>query len=120
MLTIRLQRMGKTKRPSYRFIVSENHRDTQAGSLEILGYYNPVEKDKTLQLNKDRVEYWLSVGAQASATVHNILVKEGIVKGKKEKSVYLSKKRQGKLAAKKAAAAPAEPAAPAAAPEAGA
>ena len=100
---IRLQRIGKRKQPSYRYIISEKTRDTQAGSLEILGEYNPVLKEKLVNLKEDRIRYWLSKGAQASDTVHNILVKAGIVEGKKRDVVTISKKREKKLDAKKAA-----------------
>lgn len=104
MLCIRLQRLGKKKQPVYRLIVSDKHKDTQANSLEIVGSYIPTTQPKQIELKKDRIEYWLSVGAQPSATVNNLLVKEGIVKGKKEKSVFISQKRAKKLEAKKASA----------------
>lgn len=94
---LRLQRMGKTKRPTYRLIVSPKHKDTQSGQLEILGNYDPVQKNKVINFKKDRIEYWLSVGAQPSPTVNNLLVNLGIVKGKKEKSVFLSQKRSKKI-----------------------
>ena len=107
MLCIRLQRIGKKKQPVYRLIVSDKHKDTQANSLEILGSYNPITQPKQIELKRDRIEHWLSVGAQPSATVQNILVKEGIMKSKKAKSVFISGKRAKKLADKKASA-PAE------------
>lgn len=102
MLTIRLQRIGKRKQPTYRFIVSEKRHDTQYNSLEILGHYSPTQNPKVLELNKDRIKYWLSVGAQTSNTVNNLFVREGLVEGKKRKSVTISNKRQTKLATKKA------------------
>lgn len=104
MLRIRLQRLGKKKAATYRIIVSEKHKDTQAGSLEILGNYNPVAKEKVTDLKEDRIKHWLSVGAQPSATVHNLLLKAGILKGKAQDVVTVTKKRQGKLDEKKAAA----------------
>ena len=104
MICIRLQRIGKKKQPIYRVIVSDKHKDTQAKSLEILGNYNPVTQPKQIELKKDRIEYWLSVGAQPSPTVNNLLVKEGILKAKKQKSVFISKKRAKKIADKKASA----------------
>lgn len=100
MLRIRFQRMGKIRQAVYRIIVSERNRDTQYTNTEILGTYDPTSKK--LEMNKEKIEYWLGVGAQPSTTLHNIFVKEGVMKGKKEKSVYLSKKRKTKLAAKKA------------------
>lgn len=99
---IRLQRIGRKKNPSYRLVLAEKARDTQGRATEILGTYNPVLKEKSVDLKKDRIEYWLSQGAQTSATVNNLLVKEGIVTGAKAKSVSISKKRQAKMNDKKA------------------
>tara|TARA_Y100001970_G_C14205795_1_gene843884 strand:+ start:1138 stop:1677 length:540 start_codon:yes stop_codon:yes gene_type:complete len=101
MLRIRLQRIGKKKQPVYRFIVSEKTKDTQAGSLEILGQYNPVVKEKLINVNAERIKHWISVGAQPSATVNNILVNAGIIEGKKQKSVTITNKRKAKLDKKK-------------------
>ena len=103
MLMIRLQRMGKKKKPTYRFVINEKARDTQAKRLEILGHYSPTENPKVLELKVDRIKHWLSVGAQASETVHNILVREGIVEGKKRKSVTITNKRKAKLGEKQVA-----------------
>ena len=100
MLTIRLQRMGKKKQPTYRVIVSEKHKDTQAGSLEILGHYNPTVNPKVKEFKADRINYWIEKGAQMSDTVHNLLLGAGIVEGKKKKAVYLSDKRRAKITAK--------------------
>ena len=57
MLTIRLQRVGKKKFPTYRVIVSEKTRDPQARHVEILGSYNPHDKEKGLVLKEDRIKY---------------------------------------------------------------
>jgi len=97
MLKIRLQRMGKKKQPTYRVIVSENTKDTQAGSLEILGQYDPVSKPKRVNFNVERIKHWLQQGAQASDTVYNLLVQEGILSGDKKRTVSLSKKRTNKI-----------------------
>lgn len=101
MLTIRLQRVGKTKHANYRLIVSEKARDTQDKYAELLGTYNPHDKEKGLNLKVDRIKYWLGVGAATSNTINNLLLKAGIIQGKKKKSVYLSKSRKAKLAEKK-------------------
>lgn len=117
MLHIRLTRVGKKKQPTYRLIVTEKGRDPWGKALEILGHYNPRTKEKAAVLKTDRIKYWLEKGAQTSNTVHNLLLREGILSGKKKKSVKLSKKRSAKIEEKKKAAeAPAEPA-PAAAEE---
>ncbi len=98
MLRIRLSRQGRRNAPFYRIIVSERHKDTFAGSLENLGFYNP--RSKEVGLKADRIKYWLSVGAQPSATVHNLLVEHGVIEGKKVRASKLSKKRREKLAEK--------------------
>lgn len=82
MLKIRLQRIGRINLPSYRVVVTEHARAPQTGNfVERLGSYNPRTKERVL--NADRIKYWLSVGAQPSDTMHNMLITEGIIKGKK-------------------------------------
>ncbi len=108
MLTIRLQRIGKKNNPTYRLVISEKARDTQGRNLEILGSFNPHAKEGGLVPNTERIQYWLSKGAQASSTVHNLFLKAGIISGeKKKKSVYISTDRAAKLAEKKKSAQPA-------------
>lgn len=82
MLVIRLTKIGKKHSSDYRVIVNEKRTPPKTGKyLEILGNYNPIEN--RLNLKKERIEYWISRGAKPSATVHNLLVKKGILKGKK-------------------------------------
>jgi len=79
----------------YRVVVSEKTKDMYGDCLEILGDYNP--HTKKMILKAERVEHWLSVGAQPSNTVHNLLIKEGLLKDvKKAKSVSISQKRKDK------------------------
>jgi len=109
MLTIRFSRTGKKKQPQYRVIISEKHKDPWGKYLELLGQYNPHTKE--VNLKADRIKHWLSVGAQTSNSVYNLLLKQGIVEGTKKKSVSLSKKRTAKKAVKDGeAAARAKPA----------
>ena len=103
MLIIRLQRVGKTKSPTYRFIVSEKARDTKGTYLELLGNCNPTEKDNKITVNAERVKYWISKGAQMSNTFNNLFLKNGIISGTKKKSVYLSEDRKKKMGEKSAA-----------------
>lgn len=77
MLVIRLQRIGKKHEPHYRLVVAEKRSKLGAPPREDLGSWNPKTKGATL--NKERTLYWLEQGAQASASVHNLLVKEGVV-----------------------------------------
>ena len=81
MLKIRLQRVGRINSPAYRIVVSEHARAAKKGLLEKLGTYNPKTKERAI--NAERVKYWLSVGAQPSDTMHNMLVSLGIITGKK-------------------------------------
>ena len=87
MLKIRLQRTGRINDPSFRIIVVEHTESTKTGNfVERVGTYNPKTKEKNLIA--ERIVYWISKGAKASATVHNMLVSAGIVKGKKIIGVY--------------------------------
>lgn len=108
MLIIRLQRLGKLKHPTYRLIVSEKSRDTQHGSLEILGNYAPVQNPPLVNLKKERIQHWISVGAQMSPTVSNLLISQGVIEGKKQGPVSLNAKRRKKISDKQAAAAEAK------------
>lgn len=81
MLKIRLQRIGRINSPAYRIVVSEAARAAKKGMIEKLGTYNPKTKERSL--NTERVKYWMSVGAQPSDTMHNMLVSLGIITGKK-------------------------------------
>jgi small subunit ribosomal protein S16 len=82
MLIIRLQRVGRKNDPTFRIIVTDSHKGPKSGNyIELLGSYNP--KTKTRSINSERVKYWQSVGAQLSATMYNLLISDGILKGKK-------------------------------------
>lgn len=100
MLTIRLQRVGKKKFPTYHLIVSEKTRDTQGKYLEALGHYNPHAPENGFMPKTDRIKYWLEKGASVSNTVNNLLVNAGVISGAKKKSVHLSRDRAAKLAEK--------------------
>lgn len=82
MLKIRMQRVGRINMPSYRIIVVEHTEGPKTGNIvEKVGTYNPRSKERVL--DADRIKYWMSVGAQPSDTVHNMLVSTGIMTGKK-------------------------------------
>src|SRR3990167_10870679 len=86
MLKIRLQRIGRKNDPSFRVVLPDSKNSTKSGRfLELLGTYNPKiaeKKDRTNFLN-DRIKYWLSQGAKLSDTMHNFLVHEKTIEGKK-------------------------------------
>ncbi|MFH1029866.1 MAG: 30S ribosomal protein S16 [bacterium] len=95
MLQIKLSRIGKKKMPTYRIIILEKSKDPYGKSLEILGHYNP--RSKEISLKEDRIQYWLSKGAGATDTMHNLLVAKGVIKGEKIKSYSLTKRRKEKI-----------------------
>lgn len=83
MLKIRLQRVGRKNDPSFRVIVTEHTTAAKKpGSFqEVLGNYDPRKDSVTLKA--ERISYWMSRGAQVSGTVHNLLINEKIIEGKK-------------------------------------
>ncbi len=109
MLKIRLARIGKKKQPTFRLIISEHTKDTYGNYLEKLGHYDP--RKKAIELDKERIAYWISKGAQMTDTVHNLLVQHGIIEGKKVGVTTLTKKRREKIeSAKPKAEEPEKPA----------
>ena len=81
MLKIRFQRVGRKNDPAFRMVVTERRSKPKSGGVEIVGSYHP--KTKHVVLKNDRILYWISQGATPSATVHNLLITKGVMKGKK-------------------------------------
>ncbi len=88
MLVIRLSRTGRKRMPHYRVVLQEQDWAPSSKAIEILGNMNPNTNPATVELKSERVQYWLSQGAQPSTTVHNMLVTAGIIKDKKRRSVF--------------------------------
>lgn len=99
MLTIRLSRTGKRKQPYYRIVLQEKTRDPWSPAIEVLGTINPRLDRKDAVLNKDRIAYWLEKGAEPSATLNNLFIDHGLVKGEKINKITLTAKRKAKIAA---------------------
>ncbi len=99
MVKLIFSRTGKKKMPYYRIIAVDKQKDPWGKSLEILGNYNP--RTKEAELKADRIEYWMKHGAQPSATLHNLMITKGLIKGDKRKKSSISKKKKD-AAAKKA------------------
>ncbi len=80
MVKIRLKRMGRRGRAFFRICAFDAREERDGRSIEQLGTYDPMEKDesKKVVLKRERVEYWLSVGAQPTETVASILKKNKI------------------------------------------
>ncbi len=79
MLKLRLRRMGAKKRPSYRIVVAESTAPRDGRFIVIVGLYDPLTEPATVRLNEERAKHWLSVGAQPTETVRDILRKANLV-----------------------------------------
>ena len=79
---MRLQRVGRKNDPSFRVILVESKRAAKTGSVqEILGSYDP--RIDRIELKADRIKHWISMGTTVSDTLHNLLLKQKIIEGKK-------------------------------------
>lgn len=96
MLTIRLNRVGKKNQAQYRVVVMDHKRATNARPVEFLGYYNPHKEKDQFSVDKERVEYWLSNGAQTTTTVASFLKKLGL-----KTPILIRKKKSSKTVAPK-------------------
>src|SRR3989339_1394568 len=105
MLKIRLTRRGKRNKAFFRLVVAESTSPIKGRFLETLGFLNPHTKEKNFKA--DRIKYWIGKGAQCSDTVHNLLVKEGIVNGPK-RPVKMKKKEESETTENALASAPAD------------
>ncbi|OHA16034.1 MAG: 30S ribosomal protein S16 [Candidatus Taylorbacteria bacterium RIFCSPLOWO2_12_FULL_43_20] len=80
---IRLQRVGRKNQPYFRFVLTESRNSTKSGKFsEVLGFFD-FRKNGQHSINAERVKFWMEKGATPTDTVHNYLVKSGIIQGKK-------------------------------------
>jgi len=75
MLSIRLRRMGSSKKPYFRVVVTEARSARDSSFVENVGTYNPRSKPAQVEINKSRVEHWLKQGARPSDSVRTLLAK---------------------------------------------
>ena len=82
MLKIRLQRVGRRHEPSFRLVLTDSKNSTKSGRFaEVLGSYDPR---KTIEIfDTEKIKHWLSKGAGLTPSVSNLLIKKGIIRGKK-------------------------------------
>ncbi len=86
MLKIRLQRIGRRNNPSYRIVAVDSRSAAKKGNpVALLGTCDTIRKKTTI--DKDRVLYWMSQGAQVSDTVHNILITNNVLEGRKRNAL---------------------------------
>ena len=75
MLAIRLRRLGAKKRPFFRVVVIDSHAAREGRALEVLGHYSPTTVPETFRMNHQRLEHWLTRGAQPSDTLRTLLTR---------------------------------------------
>jgi small subunit ribosomal protein S16 len=73
MLSIRLRRVGTTKRPYFRVVVTESRSKIDGNFVELLGTYNPRSTPAEVSVNVARIQHWLDHGAQPSSSVRTLL-----------------------------------------------
>jgi small subunit ribosomal protein S16 len=69
VVKIRLARFGRKKRPFYRIVATDSRKRRDSGWIEVIGHYNPLTDPKTIEIDMDRLNYWLSNGAQMTERV---------------------------------------------------
>ena len=73
MVAIRLRRAGSKKRPYFRIVVTDSRAARDSSFVEILGHYNPRTRPALVDIQRDRVDYWISKGAQPSDSVRTLI-----------------------------------------------
>lgn len=91
---IRLQRIGRKNEPHFRLVLTEKTTSPRGKYIEALGFVNPKSKERSLE--KERVSYWISKGAQVSDTARNLLISEKVLEGKKTPKHKTPKKSEEK------------------------
>ena len=75
---IRLKRIGRRNRPFYRLVVMDSRKKRDGAAIEELGWFNPIEADKSYSLNEDRILHWMKLGAQTSEAAHGLMKRSGL------------------------------------------
>jgi len=75
MLAIRMRRVGSKKKPYFRVVVTEAKSARESSFVENVGTYNPRSKPAVVEINKERIQHWIKLGAQPSDSVRTLLTK---------------------------------------------
>jgi small subunit ribosomal protein S16 len=75
MVAIRLRRAGSKKRPFFRVVVIDSRKSRDSSFVEILGHYNPRTRPAVVEVDKERVDYWVKKGAQVSDSVRTLVAR---------------------------------------------
>jgi len=79
MVKIRLRRVGRKKKPSYRLVVADSRAPRDGAFISIIGYYNPLTDPETVVIDEEKALKWLRQGAQPTDTAARLLAKAGII-----------------------------------------
>ncbi len=77
-MTIRLRRVGKTKRPAYRFVVADSRAPRDGDFIETLGNYDPLTDPPTIVIDEEKARAWLARGARPSETAAKLMKRVGV------------------------------------------
>lgn len=72
-VSIRLRRMGSTRRPAYRVVVADSRSPRDGRFIEIIGHYNPLTSPPTVKIDREKAQSWIAKGAQPSNTVRKLI-----------------------------------------------
>ena len=103
MLTIRLARAGAKKRPFFHITVADSRKPRDGRLVERVGYFNPISsgKEVRLEINQERIDYWLSQGAQVSDRVLTLIKEKNETPEEKAKREQAKEKRRLRKVAKR-------------------
>jgi len=72
-VSIRLRRMGSSRRPAYRVVVADSRSPRDGRFIEVIGHYNPLTQPPTVKIDRTKAQEWISKGAQPSNTVKRLM-----------------------------------------------
>lgn len=117
-LKIRLRQQGRTNRQTYRVVVADSRNPRDGKYIEMLGWYNPYQAENNVQIDADRLNYWISQGAEISEKVEQLATRAAPVvvqefrSKRHDKRIKLAAKRRALKAQKNASAPKTDKAAP--------
>lgn len=79
---IKFQRRGRTKKPIYRIVVQDSKTARDSKVIEVLGQYNPLTEPTFFEISEEKVQKWISNGAQPTESVERLLISKGVIKAK--------------------------------------
>jgi small subunit ribosomal protein S16 len=106
MVKIRLTRVGKKKRPSYRVVIADSRAPRDGAFIEIIGHYDPLSKPAAIVIDEEKAKKWLGKGAQPTERVAILLSKLGIIEKPTRKHTERLAKKEAKKTKEAPAAAP--------------